>query len=298
MVIVRKRRQGNQDYFYLEHTLRVNDKVQARERYLGKAIPKDIERLKKEFLHELYKQRWDPMMHAILKHHEKESGQTPPSAAEIELSKFAVQFTYDTQRIEGSTLSLRETADLLERGITPRTKPMRDVKEAEAHRELFYEMINTKKDISLSLVLDWHRRLFLSTKPDIAGKLRQHQVLISRSRFIPPLPVEVYPLLREFFSWYDKNKSTLHPVELAALVHLKFVTIHPFADGNGRISRLLMNFILHKRGYPLLNIHYEGRGSYYTALERAQTKGFDHIFVHWFFKRYIKEHKRLLKASR
>ena len=104
-----------------------------------------------------------------------------------------------------------------------------------------------QKDISLQLLLEWHRILLKETKADIAGKIRKHQVAISGSKFMPPFPAEVYPLLREFFSRYEKNKSKLHPVELAALVHLKFVTIHPFSDGNGRISRIIMNFVLHKK---------------------------------------------------
>ncbi|MBU4493217.1 MAG: Fic family protein, partial [Nanoarchaeota archaeon] len=80
----------------------------------------------------------------------------------------------------------------------------------------------------------------------------------------------------------------------AALVHLKFVTIHPFSDGNGRISRLIMNFVLNRHGYPLLNISYEKRTGYYNALERAQIKKQDNIFVQWFFRRYVKEYKRYL----
>jgi len=191
-------------------------------------------------------------------------------------------------------LTLRETADLLERGITPREKPLRDVKEAEAHKEVFYEMLRYKKDLSLQIILYWHKKLFELSKPDIAGKIRNYQVKISGSRFIPPFPAEIYPLLREFFKWYNKNKNKLHPVELAALVHLKFVTIHPFADGNGRISRLMMNFVLNKHNYPMLNIPYEKRTSYYNALERAQLKNHDDIFIQWFFRRYTKEHKKYL----
>ena len=98
-------------------------------------------------------------------------------------------------------------------------------------------------------------------------------------------------MLREFFKWYSKNKVSLHPVELAALVHLKLVTIHPFADGNGRISRLMMNLILNNNKFPMLNIRYEKRGSYYTALERAQVKKDESIFLNWFFKRYFAENK-------
>jgi Fic family protein len=140
--------------------------------------------------------------------------------------------------------------------------------------------------------LYWHKKLFESTKSDIAGKVRQHQVAIAGSKFMPPFPAEIYPLLREFFRWYNKNKNKLHPVELAALVHFNFVTIHPFTDGNGRISRLMMNFVLRKHEFPLLNIQYENRTSYYNALERAQIKKQDNIFVQWFFRRYIKEYER------
>lgn len=102
-------------------------------------------------------------------------------------------------------------------------------------------------------------------------------------------------MLRDFFKWYQKNKKNLHPVELAGLVHLKFVPIHPFGDGNGRISRLMMNFVLYKNGFPMLNISYKNRNSYYTALERSQIKKNEFIFLNWFLKRYIKENKKYLK---
>lgn len=210
------------------------------------------------------------------------------------MENFAVNFTYDTQKIEGSTLTHRETADLLERGITPKSKPMRDVQEAEAHRDLFFEILRSEKDLSLRYVTGWHWKLFNKTKPDIAGKIRRKQVTISASKFVPPAPVEVYPMLTEFFQWYNKNKNKLHPVELAALAHLKFVTIHPFGDGNGRISRLIMNFILDRKKYPMLDIPYEGRDGYYNSLERSQLKKEDMIFLQWFAKRYIKEHKMYL----
>ncbi|MBI2671321.1 Fic family protein [Candidatus Woesearchaeota archaeon] len=295
MVTIRKRTMGKQTYYYLEHTIRKEGKIEKREHYLGKQLPKNIEDLKKEFLSQLYQERWYPVLNKIKQAFTQEVKHTPISAQEEEIEKFAIHFTYDTQRIEGSKLSLRETADLLERGITPKAKPIRDVKEAEAHKALFDEMLKTKKDISYPLVLYWHKKLLRDTKPDIAGKIREHQVAISGSKFLPPHPVEVYPLLQEFFKWYDKSKAMLHPMVLAALVHLKFVTIHPFGDGNGRISRLLMNFVLHRKNYPLLNIHYEGRAGYYTALERAQTKQMEFIFIQWFIKKYIKEQKHFLK---
>lgn len=108
--------------------------------------------------------------------------------------------------------------------------------------------------------------------------------------------MKVHPALMDFFRWYEKNKKRPHPVEWAALVHLKSVTIHPFADGNGRISRLMMNFVLNRNGYPMLNISYENRNSYYSALERAQAKNVEDIFLQWFMRNYVKSNK--LKATK
>ncbi|MEM3411709.1 MAG: Fic family protein [archaeon] len=295
MVTIKKRVIGKQTYYYLEHTLRKDGKIEKKVKYIGKNLPKDIQKLKREFLSEIYKEKWYPLFDKIKENFSKEIEKMQKFAIEKETEIFAIKFTYDTQRIEGSRLTLRETADLLEKGITPAAKPIYDVKEAEAHKKIFYEMLDYKKDLSLQIILYWHKKLFEQSKPEIAGKIRNYQVKISGSKFVPPFPAEIYPLLREFFKWYNKNKNKLHPVELAALVHLKFVTIHPFADGNGRISRILMNFILKKHGYPMLNIPYEKRTSYYNALERSQIKKDDNIFLQWFFRRYIKEFKRYLK---
>ena len=290
MVTIRKRQVGTREYFYLQHTLRTSKGVETRERYLGARLPADIDEVKRDFLTDIYKERWYPLLDGIRANYLREQRRIPRSASQKQARSFSVRFTYDTTRIEGSRLTYRETADLLERGLSPRAKPLEDIKEVEAHDRVFRDVLEYRKDISLQIVLLWHKRLFEETKPDIAGRIRAHQVAISGSRFMPPSPVEVQPLLREFFRWYDKNKSSLHPVELAAAVHLRFVTIHPFADGNGRMGRLLMNFALQKHGFPLLNIPYEDRRSYYNALERSDIKKADSIFMQWFFKKYIKEH--------
>jgi Fic family protein len=292
MVNIREEKRGLKTYYYLEHSMRERGSVRKERLYLGEKLPANIDFVKKQFLHDLYKKRWSPILDNIKRKYTKENKAMPKSAKEKELATFIIKFTYDTQRIEGSTLTLRETADLLEKGLTPNTKPIADVKEAEAHKAVFYEMLNNEKNLSLQIVLLWHQKLFTQTKKDIAGKIRKHQVAIAGSKFMPPPPVEVDILLREFFSWYNKMKKILHSVELAALVHLKFVTIHPFADGNGRISRLMMNFVLNRQKFPLFTIPYHGRSSYYTALERTQTKNEEHIFVQWFIKKYIKENKK------
>ena len=265
--------------------------IMKKEKYLGKEIPKDIDKIKRDFVVEIYKEKWFSDFENIKKKYIQEQKIMPPSSRAKQRETFAVKFTYNTQRIEGSTLSLKDTSNLLERGITPSEKPIGDVTEAEEHKKVFYEMLEYKKDLSLQIAIYWNKKLLEKTKPDIAGKIRVHQVAISISKFMPPLPAEIDFLLKEFFDWYHQNKNKLNPVELAALVHLKFVTIHPFGDGNGRISRLMMNFVLHKYGYPMLDIPYTKRNSYYTSLERSQVKKDDSPFLNWFFKRYIKENK-------
>jgi len=294
MVTIKKKILKGQTYYYLEHSVRENGKVRPKIIYLGKKIPNNIEEVKNSFLDNIYRKRWQDNVDRIRKNFSKNQRLMPKSVKEKEIENFAINFTYDTQRIEGSTLTKKETADLLERGIAPKNKPMRDVQEAEAHRDLFFEILKSKKDLSLQEITEWHWKLFNKTKADMAGKIRKYQVAIRGSKFMPPSPVEVYPMLTEFFKWYNRNKNKLHPIELAALAHLKFVTIHPFGDGNGRISRLIMNFILNKKRCPMLDIPYEGRNSYYNALERSHVKKEERIFLQWFVKRYLREYKKYL----
>ena len=295
MVNVREKKIGNKTYYYLEHSIRENNNVKKKELYLGKTIPKNIDKLKQEFLFNINKDKWYKSLEKIKHNFSKEESKTPKIAIEKQIEAFAIKFTYDTQKIEGSTLTLKEIANLLEYNITPRNRPIEEVKETEAHKKVFYEILEYKKDLSLQIILYWHKKLFEETKKEIAGKIRTHQVAIARSKFIPPFPAEIYPLIREFFKWYEGNKNKLNPVELSTLVHLKFVTIHPFSDGNGRISRLIMNFILNKNKYPMLNISYKNRDSYYISLERSQINKNDNIFLNWVIKRYLKDNKIYLK---
>ena len=295
MVAIRKKSAGKQTYYYLEHSFRENGRVEKKEKYLGKILPQNIDELKQRFISEIYRDKWFGLFEKIKEEYSAQEKRTPPSAKEKEIDNFAIKFTYDTNRIEGSTLTFRETSLLLGKGLTPNAKPMRDVKEAEAHRKVFLELFNFKEELSLDIILYFHKKLFEETKKDIAGKIRQHQVTIAGSKFTPPFPAEIYPLLMDFFKRYSKNKDKTHPVELVALVHLKLVTIHPFADGNGRISRLIMNFVLNKHGFPMLNIPYEKRAGYYGALERSQINKDEMIFLQWIFKRYLKENMKYIK---
>ncbi len=294
MVVIKEIHKGNKIYYYLTHSYREGRFVKKKQFYLGEVIPKNIEEKKKEFMQDFYKEKFLGDIDKIQENFNKEYKAMPVSAKNKSKDTFAVKFTYNTQRIEGSTLSLKDTANLLEDGITPTSKPIGDVKEAESHKKVFFEMLNYEKNLNLQIILKWHKELMQETAKDIAGKTRNHDVAISQSKFRPPMHLELDILLKEFFGWYNKEKNKTHPLVLTALVHLKFVTIHPFTDGNGRISRLMMNFVLKKFKYPMLDIPYTKRSSYYNALERSQVKRDDNIFIQWFFRRYLAEYSRYL----
>ena len=137
--------------------------------------------------------------------------------------------------------------------------------------------------------------MFGQTDPHVAGQARRYPVTVTGSRAEFPSWDEVEGLLKEMFAWYNKNKNKMHAVELAALMHLKFVSIHPFGDGNGRISRLLMNCVLDEYGYPMVVIEYRDRPAYYSALERSQNSGNSFYFVRWFVKSYIQKNQKLVR---
>jgi len=294
MVNVVSRVKGNQTYYYLYHDSKKKKRIQQEE-YLGKKIPKDVEYRKKNFALKIMQAEWIPQLEKILQNYQKEKNTIPLSIQEKNLKAFSVKFTYNTQRIEGSTLTLKDTTLLLEDGLSPPNRPNNDIKETEVHLRVFLEIIKQKEDnLSLNLVKKWHKKLFVQTKPDIAGLLRNYNVGIGGSRFNPPPHIAVKLLVNGFFKWYTASKKKLNPVELAALVHLKFVTIHPFGDGNGRTTRLMMNHVLNKFDYPLLDIDYVDRRSYYNALEKSQTKNDEMPFLQWFMKRYFKTYKNYL----
>lgn len=290
MVQLRKLKRGRKGYYYLEHTLRDGNNFVNKRKYLGSILPKNIGEVEEEFMVELLTERYGDQLDAIKRRFSKEQGALPKMAREREWENLLVEFTYNTNRIEGSTLSLRETADLLQHGISPPNKPLKDVKETEAHRRVFLDMLKTKNKATFGKVLEWHHLLFRESAPDIVGRIRTHRVRVARSRTEFPLPFELQALLDEFYAWLLKNDKRIHPIILSALVHLRFVSTHPFSDGNGRISRILMNHVLHRQGYPFLIIEYTNRRAYYTALERSQLGKKPHIFVHYVIKRYLKAH--------
>jgi len=282
-VRVVKRKKGKIDYFYLQHSFRENGKVVTKELYLGKSIPANIEKIKEKLALETKKALFSKL-EKIRSNFQKEWKRYPESAKEKELQEIAIAFTYNTNAIEGSTITLEETRQILEDKVAP-NKPLSDIKETESHAKVFLEMLKNTEKISKSLLLKWHEDIFGETKPDIAGRFRNY--LVKVGIYIAPHWQDLGKLMEQFIKFV--NKSKLNPVELAARAHYRFEKIHPFGDGNGRIGRLIMNYILWNNGYPMLIIEYKNRKYYYRALQRNEEG-----FVNYFFRRYISIHKKRL----
>lgn len=274
-------------YFVLKHS--------NKEQYLGKKIPKNILEIKREFLLETLREKWEPSLEQIKNGYFSSLKHLPKTEILNRIQEFSYYFTHDTNKIEGSSLTPKETYSLLRFKITPTSKPESDMIEAKKHHETFMEMIKSDKDLSLKNVLEWHKEIFEMTKPYFAGQIRQSRIAVTGSKSVFPHPKFVPAFLEEFFKWYNKSKTKLNPVELAGLVHFRFVSIHPFGDGNGRISRLIMNNVLYGNGYPLLNIKFRERYDYYRALEKSHTKAEEIYFLKWLVKRYISEYSRHYK---
>lgn len=192
---------------------------------------------------------------------------------------FDVEFTYNSNAIEGNTLSLRETKVILEDGITVgKGKSLREHLEVINHKEAIdyvENLIKENADISEKITKEIHYLVLKGIDDDNAGKYRTTNVLISGSDHTPPEHYLVSEKMEQLLSWYIDKKNELHTIELAAYFHHHLTYIHPFSDGNGRLARLLMNFILLQGGYPLTVIKAEDRESYMEALELASIKG-DH----------------------
>jgi len=189
-----------------------------------------------------------------------------------------LEYTFESNRIEGNTLTLRETDLVINEGLTISGKSMREHLEAINHVEAIAyikQLMERNFPFNERELLSVHNLILRGIIPEDAGRYRRVQVMIKGSSHMPPQPFIVPKEMEDYFIWFEENKSKLHPIILAAEMHERLVTIHPFIDGNGRTSRLVMNLILLQNGYVIANIKgdYESRMNYYHAIETAQTTG-------------------------
>lgn len=180
--------------------------------------------------------------------------------------EFLVEFTYNSNAIEGNTLTLKETALVLE-GLTIDQKPLKDHLEAVGHRDAFLYVISLVSDkvpISERIIREIHA-LVLMNKPDDKGVYRRISVKIMSSYHEPPEPYLVPTQMEQLVG--DLSRDNRHTIEKAALFHLNFEGIHPFIDGNGRTGRLLLNLMLMQAGYPPIDVKFSDRRKYYACFD-------------------------------
>ena len=295
MATVKSVHRGGGVYHYLVQTYRWEGALRKKQVYLGTTIPKDLAAYRARLEEEVWGETWFKQFDRIGEAYRKRLRSVPPSVIEKERDSFVLEFTYDTNRIEGSSLTLDETRNLLTRGISPNSKPVQEVIEARKHAALVRRLMVRPDPLDFPHVLWWHKELFGETKPDIAGQIRDFEVRIGNSRYIPPPPLEVRPMLIELLRRTNRNRGKMHPVLQAGLFHLQFENIHPFGDGNGRVGRLAMNVLLAREGFPMLNVLYTRRSAYYRALEQASVRGISRPFLHWFFLRYSRDNRFYLR---
>ena len=191
-----------------------------------------------------------------------------------------LRWTYHSNAIEGNTLTLLETKVVLE-GITVGGKALREHFEAINHRNAIYyveDIIKKEEPFSEWQIRNIHQLILKNIDDDNAGRYRQQNVLISGATNTPPDYTLLNDKMVQFIDWYNTEADLMHPIERAAKVHADFVGIHPFIDGNGRTSRLLMNLELMKAGYPPCVITVENRLAYYEALDQWMASGQTEFF--------------------
>ena len=271
---------GKSTKYYLVYSYREEDKVRKIRRYLGanlslkelkeakikaeRQIKKEIEELSTEiFNFSLSKKQLERLNEYDKKlevyHFDKK-----------DWKRFTEEFVYNTNAIEGSSVQLGEVKEILAEYKT--AKEPEEIETKGVAKAVEY-VKDTKKDLSIGMMQKLHKICFEGSK-SFAGKIRNVEVVVRNSKgeiLHQGVPVsQLQPALKDMAGWYKKNKTKFKPLVLAAIMHNQFEYIHPFQDGNGRVGRLLLIFILLKNKYPPINITLEDRAEYYTTLQEYQ----------------------------
>jgi Fic family protein len=184
----------------------------------------------------------------------------------------SIEWTYNSNSIEGNTMSLRETQMVIQEGITIKGKSLREHFETHNHDkaiDYLYSIVNDDYNLRSIDILSLHGLVLRSIEDDFAGRIRNGGVRITGANFTPPNANKVPDLLDELIDFVNKNPFNLNDIELATVFHHKLVWIHPFFDGNGRTVRLAMNLLLMRSGFPPAIILKNDRKKYYEALNQA-----------------------------
>jgi Fic family protein len=300
---IEKRQIGKKTKYYLAHAIRDGKNVKKIRIYLGNN-PEDVKKKRiqaEQILKERVKayEKISNPFRSALSSEELEEIKTLEAKGKIDIKhlseddwhKFAESFVYDTNAIEGSSVTYSEVREIVENGNWPPQREKWEISETYGVRQAIDYIRKSKDHISLNLIKEIHQLCFKNSKT-FAGELRKMgeevAVIDGLGNIIHRgAPSQLVPkLLKDLISWYSKNKNKYSPIVLAVVVHNQFETIHPFADGNGRVGRLLLNNILLKNGMPPINIELRNRKEYYSALREYQTTGNIRPMIELILKEY------------
>jgi len=319
MAFVRSKSIKGKKYYYLVESYRINGGVHQKNlKYLGNVMPNkettnelNLEFTEKKIQQEIRKnlkfkpdeisisflEKADQLKEKFFGNLNKLSRQGKNQL----IKRFKTGFTYHSCSIEGNTLSRQQIDMVINKNESVAGKKLIEIQEALNHKEAIEYLICENSDLSGDFIKRLHKvltrdlskfKLDPKTKdydPDfIEGDYRTDQRFIEGADFIPTPPNLIEDEMKDLIKFYKENKYKIHPLELASKFHLRFVIIHPFSDGNGRMSRLLMNFILDRSSYPMIDISVKNREKYLDALASGKSKNLTK-FIYTELDNYVKE---------
>src|SRR3989338_2339753 len=289
-MFIEKKIINGKKYYYFKQSFRLGNKVKTKTiAYIGNKKDKEkIENIKKEFnkekLENIKKELFEVKdWNILLSKKDKEKIEEIKKQFSLKLENldektkkdmfddFLTYFVYNTNAIEGNTLTLKETDLLLNKGITPQGRTLREINDHLNSRDVFYYLYNENLPITNETIILVHDKLMNNIVERKGYRLSNVRVIGASFKSTPfqYVRIDMNLLIR----WYNKNKDKLNPVILASLFHHKFEKIHPFYDGNGRTGRMLMNFIFFKNNIPPIIISNKQRKRYYDVLSKADKIG-------------------------
>ncbi len=301
MVYIYKKIIGNKIYYYLRISERKGKKVLSKDiAYLGSTIEevkKNIENLKQykdeirkahrhinifletnyylekikelklkkdEFLPDLVEE-----IEACKLHYNKVFSKLDETTKKEIMKNFVIEYSFNSSSIEGNTINLEEARNLLQDGLTPKDKTLREIYDLQNSEKVFFILLNRKNEINHELINEIHSNLMKNIDARIG--YRTTDVRVIRSNFDATPAPYVKTDMELLLKWFKKNEDKLHPLILATIFHHKFEKIHPFMDGNGRTGRMILNYILLSKNFPPLIIHKKTRKEYLDALRKADN---------------------------
>ena len=269
---------------YLIYNKRENDKWVKQSKFIGTGdiSKEEVRKEKKKFeleliLNKKYKNLSKEQVEEIEKlrqaYFEKIDKLSKEEFERFEHS-FFTELTYNSNAIEGSSLSLEDTALVIDEHLAPKGKSVKEIHEAENHVKAAEFMNSYKGELNEEFMLKLHSIILKDISERFAGRYRESEVRIFGSAVKFPRSEVVPQLVKGLIYWYNKYKKEYHPFEMAVIFSMKFVSIHPFIDGNGRMSRLLMNFILKKNKYPWINVYMKQREDYLNAVRKSNDDNY------------------------